>query len=353
MSCLNCNTQCLDNVMDGCVEWTGPSIPCCDIKNGEYYDTAIVKLATTLCDHIEASKANLGCLYDNCGDVVVDLPVAVSKIIDKICSLNTDDIANTASLGCLSTAGNSIYSSTIPNKNMTYSTVGLKDGVQVVYNMNGIISDLPADYSMSSAKVTVTGQSYAAGGRTVLSQSDKSAGGFTLTPDKFPVNLKAEMDVNTPDGTVRLTKYLSVSGESSNGEKSLLMEVDDLTGNVISGLTQTDVNKTLSSAVCQTKFGLDSLKEVQVTGCDNMSHPSNHLHSIIQVHDGKICELLSRMDNLGAESIASLSCDGCTTTTSIGSLQSALSAMSAALCQMQSDLSSLQAQVSSQGNCNG
>jgi len=339
--------------MDGCVEWTGPSIPCCDIKNGEYYDTAIVKLANTLCDHIEASKANLGCLYDNCHDIVVDLPVAVSKIIDKLCNLNTDDVANTASLGCLSTAGNSIYSSTIPNKSMTYSTVGLKDGVQVIYNMGGIIEELPSDYKMASSRVVVTGQSYAAGGRTVLSQSDKPVGGFTLTPDKFPVNLKAEMDVTTPDGTVRLTKYLSVSGESTSGEKRLTMDLDDLTGKVISGLTQTDVNKTLSSAICQTKFGLDSLKEVQVTGCDNMDHPSTNLHSIIQVHDGKICELLSRMDNIGAEVISSLSCDGCTTTTSNGSLQSALSALSAAICKMQSDLSSLKDQVAAQGNCGG
>lgn len=338
--------------MDGCVEWTGPSIPCCGIETGEYYDTAIVKLATKLCDHIEAAEANLGCLYDNCGEIIVPLPEAVAKIIDKICSLTTDNILNSASLGCLSTAGNSIYSSTIPNKNMTYSTVGLKDGVQVIYNMNDIISDLPSDYSVASSKVIVTGQSYAAGGRTILSQSDKSSGGFTLTPDKFPVNLKAELDINTPDGTVRMSKYLSVSGVSSDGERKLIMDIDDLTGKVISGLTQTDVNKVLSSAVCQTKANIDALRDIQVSGCEEMSHPSTDIHSVIQVHDGKLCEVLGRLDNIGAEKVSFLDCDGCATTTSNVSLQSALSSMMSTICKLQSEVESLKNQVAAQGNCN-
>ncbi len=339
------NTKCLEQVLDGCVRWTGPSIPCCGIENGEFYSDAVVKLANTLCDHIENATANLGCLYDGCDGPVVELPIAVSKLIDKICNLTTDNIANAASLGCLSTAGNSVYSSTIPNKTIVYSTVGLKDGVQIVYNMAGIISELPSDYALSTVSVIVSGQNHASGGRTILSQSDKPVGGFTLTPDQFPVNLKAEMNVNTPDGTVRLTKYLSVSGESSGGERQLTMELDDLTGKVISGLTQTDVNKTLSSAICQNKFTLDSLKEIQVTGCENMDHPSAHVHSVVQVHDGKICELLTRINNIGDEFISFLNCDGCTTTTSNVSLQTALNTMMSTLCNIQSELAELKDQI--------
>ena len=343
----------MQNVMDGCVEWTGPSIHCCGITNGEYYDTAIVKLANKLCDHIESSKADLGCLYSGDGSAVVPLPAAVQSIISKLCYLTTNDIVNNSSLGCLAQGGNSIYSASIPNREMKYSVTGLSDGVQFVYDMSEVVSNLPADYTIGDISVKVTGSNYANGGRTLLSQSDKPVGGMRLTPDRFPVTVKAELDVNTPDGTLRMEKYLSVSGVGSSGENRVTMDIDDLTGKNYAGMNQTQVNEVLASATCQNKFSLDALKDMQVAGCEHIEHPSTNIHSVIQIHDGKLCEVLGRLEQIGSEKVSYLDCDGCTTTTKDVSLQSALSSMAKLICDLRKEVEDLKNQCASKGNCNG
>ncbi len=115
----SCN-NCLNVISGQCVEYTGPDIPCANIKNGHSYDVVVVELVSKLCDIIDANQVELGCLYRGAGPEKASIPEVIKQIIKVICTLTTDNLPTTASLHCI---GDNVSkaSASIQNQAMVYS----------------------------------------------------------------------------------------------------------------------------------------------------------------------------------------------------------------------------------------
>ena len=248
MNLQSCKPECLKEVYDGCVQWTGPSIPCAGIETGEYYDEAIVKLATTLCDHINNAKADLQCLYDGSSDSrVVDLPEAVQKTIDKLCNLTSNDVAATSSLFCIGDNA-SVYAAALGGKTVSWGVVPSKSNVQFTYDFNEAIAGLDsANYQLNKVDVQAIGQTGTS--NTTVASANSAAGGFSLTPDVFPVAVKMKATLTTPSGIVNLKKTVSITSTEAASYRALL-DIEDMSSNAQYGtLTQTKQNELMAASI--------------------------------------------------------------------------------------------------------
>lgn len=115
-----CSPQCLKTLSGVCVAYTGKSIPCIGIKQGENYDSVVTQLAERLCKIIEDNRIDLQCLFT---DHTVDLqtiPDAIRIIIDILCNLKDIDIRATSDLSCIS-ENTSKAAASITHHAMTFS----------------------------------------------------------------------------------------------------------------------------------------------------------------------------------------------------------------------------------------
>lgn len=350
MNLKSCKPECLKEVYDGCVLWTGPSIPCANIQNGEYYDEAIIKLATTLCKHIDESKADLQCLYTGTSDSrIVKLPEAVQKVINKICTLQATDVAANSSLFCIGSNA-SVYAASLGNKTVSWGVVPSKTSVQFTYDFNEAIANLDSSiYTLNSVDVQAIGNT--GNSNTTVASASSAAGGFALTPDVFPVTVKLNATLGTPAGAVNLKKTVSVTSTEAASYRALL-DVEDLSSNSQYGsMSQSQYNELLASSICNNKSRLDALQSLSLQNCENIQYPDGNIHTVIQTHSGKICEALERLDNIGDENIMFTDCGSdCEQDAYETTLQDALDKLSALACELQAKVKTLEEKVESLEN---
>lgn len=277
---INCRNNCLSPTTDSCVEYTGQDIDVVGIKGGMYYDELIVNLANSLASHIE-SKVELKCLYDNtCGNCepFVKIPEAVRSIINKLCALTSDDIEYKGSLYCIGNGSMSSEAVILLGRSFNYSVSTTPSGSSISYNLNDSIKNLPEGYALGSTRVTVTGKKKR--GQSLISSTDGQVLSVPIENDRYPVNMQVDVDINTPNGTVRMNKNISVPAPVANSY-NVIFDIKDFTSPDTSNITQSKFNDLIAAQLCANSSYIDQLKNIKLSDTSNFNIGGSGVESIL------------------------------------------------------------------------
>ena len=322
-NCKTCSPTCFNQVSDGCVYWTGPSIPCVGIQKGHSYDIAVVALAEKLCEQID-QRADLACLLESQDSSLVPIPEAVQALIDRICSLNADQITTDASLFCIG-ENSSNCSAKLVNKTFNYSFSANDTYTNFNWDLSNAVNALPSGYDVLSSSVIVFGTTGKS--NSIISESTKTVGGIRLQPKHFPATAEIKVRVSTPCGTVELNKNIGVINTTDSFVG--IFNTKDLTGDKSGSLSVREYQETVASELCLLKTKVERLDDIAVSNCGGLNFPANDFNSILQVLISKVCELEARLADPGSFQVSftqdCADCGGQSITTSLsGALNSCM-----------------------------
>jgi len=311
--CKNCKADCLQEIPASCVP-LNPSedIGCLGIEAHQEISIrdAFLAQAKEYCDFLERNKVELGCLQGDCPECtesVVQSYDAVKKLIEFACNLDSDQVGTGANLYCLS--GLSLSAAKIRQRDISWNTQTLSDGLNFTYNLSQVLEQLPTGFNVNSVSIKANGYNKGTA-KTLLANVSDPVGGFKLKVDNFPVNVNFEVQVGTPDGAVVLNKVISINSAVTSGANYTSLESSDYSDNKnFAAVTQTYVNEVLAAGLCQLRTLYDSLKQIQVSNCDGITYADKHINSVIQVHSSTLCDIVKRLNNIGAEKVSHKECD--------------------------------------------
>lgn len=348
--CKNCKPDCLQETPGGCLPYTSSeSIDCVGIQSALTEDSDIqenlIKVGKAFCQFLDDNTVDLSCLQGDLESPLQQSYVAVNKLLDFVCNLNTDNIGTGANLYCLSD-GISLSASKLTNKSFTWSTQSLSDGVNFTYNLLETVESLPQDFVLNSVSIKANGKRVGSS-KTLLASTTETVGGFKLQPDNYPVNVTAEIKIGTPDGELILEKRLSLTGNYNSDTYRSNLDIRDFSNNTNFSLTsQTQFNEILASAYCHIKQLYDNLKNISISDCEYIQYPDGHINSVLQVHSTKLCEALDRITNIGAEKINYQDCDdNCGTTIREITVQEAFDLSGRDICSLLERVKNLESRV--------
>lgn len=273
--------SCLEKpTLDSCVEYTGPDIEAVGIKNGIMYDELTMKLIDQLLYYI-GDNIELKCLYDNtCGNCqpFVSVPEAVQSLVNKICSLTTEDIIHNGTLYCLSDGSTSVEGASLLGRPFNYSISSTLVGSSFNYNITEAVKNLPNGFANGRTRVTVTGKNKR--GNTIIKSANDLILSVPVENDRFPINVNFESDIHTPNGTIRLYKNLSIPSPLANSYVTTF-DVKDFTSTDTSNLTQKTFNDIISAQVCENKTFMEQLKSFQLPDAEDFNVGGPGLESTI------------------------------------------------------------------------
>jgi hypothetical protein len=330
--------------MGQCVQYLGPDFPALNIKNGMYYDPLIVELAKTLDNLIKTDFVNLKCLYDGCGDTSVGIPTAVTKIIDFICELNTNNVPTGSSLFCL---GNNVnpFANQITNRSCSWSTSVNNQGVGLSYNMSEMLYNLPSGTNITQTRVTAYGAT--PNGAAVIGETSQSVGGFTIPFSSLPATLEFKATVSTPEGAVEFVEAVSITSAQNGGPFNTQLSPREI-GTFGAGrpLNQTQYNEVLASNICNLKQIVSNLQKLEISDCTHVKYAKKDFNSVIQVHRDKLCDILEDLQNIGDFEVDwTGSAPGCDVKSERITLQTALNRQQQTIITLEKDVSTLIKQV--------
>lgn len=295
--CTNCKNNCLEEHADKCIQYTGPDFDRFSIKNGEYYDKIIVDLLNDLQSFVDQT-IDLSCIYsgqcDNC-EPHVKVPKAVELIIDKLCTLTDEDIKYTGDRYCIGDSSISSGAVFMLGKNFNYGLKPTVNGSSVSYDLTDIVKSLPSDYRVGRINTVISGKPKR--GKSIILDSDKSFVGATIANDRFPINIDIDMRVNTPSGDVKLMKSLNIPAPVE-GNYIAEMNVKDFGTEVAETFTLKSFLQMTAAQVCSNKTELDSLKNIDLPGCDTISYTSGDFRDILAQQSAVLCDLANRLSAL-------------------------------------------------------
>jgi hypothetical protein len=349
MSCINCNGECTQLISDACVRYEGEAFECFDLREGTFddpvfYNEAFEKLATGFCNFLEQNKVDLSCLYDGSGNPTAPVKEAVERLIFKVCNLSTDDISSRASSYAVG-SNSSICGAKLLNRSLEWSTTNFVEGTKFTYSFGNAVSNLPADYSVNSVNVKAIGKS-SGSVNTIFANTNKQTGGFNITPDRLPVEVEATVNIDTPCGQVSMSKRIGLGSAQEGSFKTPLDITDTASTTNFGAKNLTQYLEAQSSQISINKNEIDSLKDISIQGCDNVSYPFNDIHTVVQVQGAKVCESLHRLDNIGEEDVLITDCDDkCGRNTYETTIQQALDRLSEIMCKNQERIVDLENEV--------
>lgn len=331
---LSCNKPCLSTTSDRCVIYDGKDLACCGIKNGETYDVVTVKLADTLCAFID-TRVDLSCLLDGtCGNCnpTPQIPEAVQAIINYLCKLDSDSIKFEGDLDCLfSNSG----SAKLLGKAIKYNVNSAGSKSNFSFDISDINSNLPTGYSVGNVTTKVSGTPK--NGRSVLLDTDKTVGSTTLSYDRYPLKIETNVRYTTPNGTVDLVHKGTIT---TPVEKSFVhnFEVQDLTSTEYSSLT--DVIEAIANQVCSNTNDIDSLKNIEISGCDKIDYNTTNIAQIVAIQASALCDHEDRIEDLEKVNVKDFT-DECGERTLEKSYEDAFLYLSSEICKLKADLKSV------------
>ena len=346
--CKDCKNNCLEESVDKCILYTGPDFVKFGIKKGEYYDKVIVDLLTEL-QRICDETVDLSCLYtgkcDTC-EPQVKIPKAVQVIIDKICSLNSSEIKYTGDRYCIGDSSISAGAVRLLGKTFRYDVQPAAIGTAVSYDLTDIISSLPSNYRIGRINTVISGKPK--NGKSIILDSDKSTIGANIDNDRFPINLDIDFRVATPSGDVKLVKRLSIPTPLS-GSYSASMNVQDFGTEAQEEYSLESFLEGMAGQACANKTELDSLKNIDLPGCEEIQYTSKDIRDIIAQHNSILCSILDRLNSL--ENVSYSSCStGCDPTSKTGTAESAINSLASTCCGIISDVQRLSRDVQTLGD---
>lgn len=294
---MNETKNCLKPVFDTCVTWTNESMPFFGIIYGQKYDVAVHSIATILQQYIE-KEVNLKCLYDgtcdNCSQLV-QIPEAVQILINKLCSLNSDQIDNVADLHCLGIGTISPDAAKLLNRPIRYSVSPNTDGAAITYDYSDTLKNLPAGFEIGQVQTRVSGTMK--NGSSIISDSDKEYFISNVKSDRFPLNVSFEATIITPSGNVRLTRGVTISGTEAK-EQTSIMDIHDFTTIDSKKYTQTQVDELITAALCEMRSELDQFKNLGISGLSCISIASGDIKDVVAALVGAVEALCARIEDL-------------------------------------------------------
>ncbi len=292
--CIGCG--CMEEHGDECIIYTGPDMEIVNVYNGFRYSQVTMALIERLRFLLD-QKVSLHCLYTNsCNtcDPVVPVPEAVQILIDKICTLTSADIIHSGPLYCLGGNSMSVDGVSLLGRGYQYFVEPATVGSSFGYDMSSGISGLPAGYSLGRMSVTVSGKMK--NGKTVIATSSQPAASIHVENDRFPIVADFQVRVNSPNGTIDMVHTLVVPSAVSQAAGQAFTIKDYAQG--VGLLTQETFNALVAAQVCDTKQGLDQLRNLQLLGCDKIQYPNTDIKAIIAVHASELCDILEILDKL-------------------------------------------------------
>jgi hypothetical protein len=303
MKCKDCNASCLGISSDECIVWTGPSFPTLGIETGYSYSINVVKLAAELSDLIEKNVVDLKCL----GDGIVPLPEGVQVIVDKICSLNDTDITTTANLYCLG-SNVSTCAASISKKSFSYNLYPTTNGITFTYDSSSTLDNLPP--GITAGKFNLTAEGIVDSGSIVVADTENKIGGFNIPVSRLPAVITVKCRLGSSCGDIELYKRIAITSPVNKSFNTEFGLNDYSYGASSDGpLLQKDFNELAASELCKQRSELESLKTIEIEDCDDIIYPDDQINSVIQVQGAVLCDLSTKLKNIGERLIKTKDCN--------------------------------------------
>lgn len=330
MACLNCG--CIEEHSDKCIIYTGPDIEVVGIYNNQRYDVVTVALANKLKEIIEQT-VDLKCLYTgtcNTCDPEVTIPEAVQVIVDKLCSLTAADISYSGQIFCLGNDSISVDAINLLGRGYQYFVEPAEVGTAFGFDMTQALVNMPSGYSVSKISTTISGKKK--NGKTVIANSSYPTASVRVDNDRFPLTADFQVRVNSPSGSVDMVHTLVIPSAESQSAGQTFTIRDYAQGESI--MTQESFNALVAAQVCDTKTGLEQLRNLQLIGCEKIKYPNTDIKAIVSVHSSELCDVIERLDELETVSYRECS-DYCEDNIIEVSLHEALKRQGDIICELQ------------------
>lgn len=193
--------NCLGNeVESGCVKYSGPDIPQLEIKNGDFLDQVISKIASYQTPSLPESSVP-----------------------------TTDDIITKSAIR----NSGSVCASSIIKRDFGYSLTPNSAGTTLTYSLVEVISSLPPGYELAVARVKAVGT--AVSGINVIFDTRSISTSQNITVQRFPVVIEFLLRLTSPCGQIDLAYTLNLTNPATAGSFRATLEANDLnptSGNV-------------------------------------------------------------------------------------------------------------------------
>lgn len=298
-NCPDCNSACLSKTSDACVVWSGSDIPALGIKNGDYYNDAIVAFASKFVEIseglIDVSSTNDG-TCDNCSD---KLPLfqAVQRMSNKLANLKSSDIRVDSNFTGLADNGLSADAGKLLNRSATYSVASLSTGSSVSFDLTNAISNLPLDYQLAKTNVTLTGKRKF--GSSVIVDSSLPTFAANVSNDRYPLNAEVTIRINTPNGTVDLMDNILIDSPRDYSG-TFILSVKDRSKTAGETVSLNEMVDIMSSQLRQNKSELDQLNNLDIQGYSNVPLPSTKASNVISTVVSKLSKVIDDTNNLSS-----------------------------------------------------
>lgn len=337
--CTDCDNSCLENLADSCLVWLGASFPTLNIVKGQSYTKNIVNLATELQKIVDA-RVDLHCLYTNCGDPSVTIPEAVKALIDKICTLTTDDISNLSEMSCISGGVSSTEATELLGKSSMITNSGTATGSTLSYDLSEVTSGLPEGFDVQRVNVVAVGNSI--NGNSIIASSNNAQGILALPNQRFPVTVTIDVTVNTPAGIVKLDQSIAIVSSSTKINSPYEFNVVDYGGTGSKAKNLTTAITQMSNVICSTKTDVNALKTIAISDTENIKFPSKKRDPVIATIVGHLDSTITKLNAPGDFPLLGKICsENCGDSTIESTLQELLDSYATTICDLVSNVNTL------------
>ncbi len=296
-NCPSCNAACLSITPDTCVIWTGGDIDLLGIKNGDYYNDAIIAFVNKFLELsngiIDVSGINIPGAK-SAGDRL-PLLEAVQRISDKLGNLSSSDITLSGDFSALSSDSLSNDAGQLINRFATYFIESADNGSLIGFDLQPALADLPQGYNVSKTNVVVYGSKKY--GSNVIVDSTLPTFSAKVQNDRFPLSAEVTIRVTTPSGTVDLVKNISIDS-SKVVQNTFKLDLKDRSKTTDGSMTLNQLVEIVSSQTRQNTSNLDQLRNLNIASSSNIKFPSTDAAAVISVLMNKVDSLITDVVNL-------------------------------------------------------
>jgi hypothetical protein len=244
---------------DKLVAYTGKDFPNLGIKKGDTYDVVAVAIAEGLDKMGFDNTVDLSCLLGTNCDKDLNIFQAVEKMKDVLCNMRSDDFITGANTFGLASANN-VSSASLTNTSATYNASLSGSNMVFSWNMSQIVSSLPANHTLISARVTGYGTSQ---NNNVVAQSSQIFGSFNVPTGSFPASIELNMRIGTPSGSIDLSRTVSFAGATPTGGDIGVTLFPTGGSNTGTEMTQRQFNELLAATLSNQQRLIDNLLQNQ------------------------------------------------------------------------------------------
>lgn len=343
--CHSCQTSCSNYNYGPCVFWRGPAVPMFNIPNWQEDNNFTLQAATlntslALQQYIEQNVVSPGKYLD--GKPTIP-GIAAQLALEILANLNSSSITVDNNLKILGKSS-SIHTHNLGVRAGNCSISATNNGKSILsYNLEEALSDLPLGYTVNAVKVSLYSYNPQSTLKSRLVSTSDILGEFTVAGDQFPLGFDVSIDIGTPDGLVTMEKKLSFDAPQPKSLPFIFDKEDRTSKTNGIGVSQTDFNIMLESAISSLNQRIGSYRYLSLSGCQDVQYFDRDIGSAVGVHSGHICKLYDKIKNIGKEEVEALDCKpGCKEETYKTTIQEYLLKLGKENCEQAAQIKELQ-----------